>query len=487
MRYSLLAALVLAGGVVCIQAAKAPKSEIAPDVQSALDRISPNGLRGDISFLASDLLEGRGSPSRGLDVAAEFIASEFRRAGLEPAVNGDYFQVAQMETRRPDMQGFKFEISADGRTVSVAPDNAILEIDRAIDLKDVPVVRLSSDSKPEDLNGKVVISATRLRSAREILRQAHPALVVMTARRAPDAGFPSARLTDPSETARARPPRLIVFSKDLADLAENRHAAATATVHIAAPVAQKATLRNVIGVLPGSDPALKDTYVIVSAHYDHLGMKADGEDRIYNGANDDASGTASVIEIANALAGLKQHPARSIVFMAFFGEEEGLIGSEYYVHHPVFPLAKTIANVNLEQMGRTDSTDGKQVGTVAPTGYGYSSMLDDFKAAAEETGVKMLDAGEETDRFFTASDNYSFAEAGIPAHTFCVAFQYPDYHGVGDEWRKIDYDNMARVDRTMALGIVMLSGDSTGPQWNASNPKAKRFADARKSNDAGQQ
>jgi Zn-dependent M28 family amino/carboxypeptidase len=209
-------------------------------------------------------------------------------------------------------------------------------------------------------------------------------------------------------------------------------------------------------------------------------MKTAGEgDRIYNGANDDGSGIVSIIEIANALGGMKKHAGRTIVFMAFFGEEEGLIGAEYYVHHPVFPLSKTVADVNLEQLGRTDSSKGKELANVAPTGYSYSNMIDVFRAAGDHTGIKVYDDSD-TDMYFPASDNYAFAEAGIPAHTFCVAFKYPDYHAVGDEWQKIDFENMAKVDRMLALGVELLADDANPPQWNADNPKAKRYADARK-------
>jgi hypothetical protein len=150
------------------------------------------------------------------------------------------------------------------------------------------------------------------------------------------------------------------------------------------------------------------------------------------------------------------------------------------VHHPVFPLAKTIADVNLEHMGRTDSSEGKKLGSVAPTGYEYSSMIADFTSAGEETGVKVYNPGAATDQYFSASDNYAFAEAGIPAHSFCVAFMFPDYHAVGDEWQKIDYENMAKVDRMLALGVLTLGDDAAAPHWNASNPKASRYAESQK-------
>ena len=132
-------------------------------------------------------------------------------------------------------------------------------------------------------------------------------------------------------------------------------------------------LRNVVGLLRGSDPALKDTYVLVTGHYDHIGMSGNCEDRIYNGANDDGSGTVSVVELASALTTLKERPKRSLVFMTVFGEEKGLLGSRYYGRHPIFPIEKTIADINLEQVGRTDSTEGPQIANASMTGFNDST------------------------------------------------------------------------------------------------------------------
>jgi len=251
---------------------------------------------------------------------------------------------------------------------------------------------------------------------------------------------------------------------------------ATASIHVAAPIQTPVRLRNVIGILRGSDPALKDTAVLLTAHYDHLGEKPEGPgDRIYNGANDDGSGTVSVIEIARALSTLKQHPRRSIIFMTFFGEEEGLFGSHYYAHHPAWPIAKTIADVNLEQVGRTDSSEGPQISNASVTGFDYSDVTEYLREAGELTGIKVYKNPHNDDLYFGASDNLSLAEVGVPAHTLCVAYEYPDYHAVGDEWQKIDYANMAKVDRAVALAVVMLASSDEAPRWNTANPRTARF------------
>jgi hypothetical protein len=319
-----------------------------PGTQAVLRRISANSLRGHLSFIASDLLEGRATPSRGLDLAAEYIAAQFRRAGLEPAGDDGYYQTADM-----------------------------------------------SEVKPE-------------------------------------------KYADNSLKA-----------------------------------------RNVIGLLRGSDPVLKNTYVLVTAHYDHLGMKPDGTgDRIFNGANDDGSGTVSVIELASALATLQPRPKRSIVFMTFFGEEEGTRGSLYYASHPVFPIEATVAEVNLEQMGRTDATDGAKISQVLFTGFDYSNLPLVFRTAGARTGVRVLSDASYGDSLFDRSDNRSLAKQGVPAHTLAVAVDFPDYHKVTDEWQKIDYENMARVDRMVALGIMMVAGNPEPPRWNEANRKAAPYVNA---------
>jgi len=252
------------------------------------------------------------------------------------------------------------------------------------------------------------------------------------------------------------------------------------SLHIGAPIVKQFPLKNVVGVLRGSDPTLKETCVVVSAHYDHLGVRADGAgDRIFNGANDDASGTASVIEIARALAGQAVRPKRSVVFVTFFGEEEGGLGSRYYAQHLVFPAAKTVANINLEQLGRTDDTEGPKVGQFNLTGFDFTTMAAVFQQAAKDTGVQAVKDVANSDSYFARSDNARFADLGIPSTTASVAYNFPDYHAVGDEAQKLDYANMARVDAALALTISRIADGAEAPQWNAEIPATARYIRAR--------
>ena len=205
-----------------------------------------------------------------------------------------------------------------------------------------------------------------------------------------------------------------------------------------------------------------------------IGPANSSGDGIYNGANDDGSGTVSVIEIASALATLNPRPKRSLVFLTFYGEEHGLVGSRYYVEHPVVPLEKTIVDINLEQVGRTDDSDGPRVSAATVTGYDFSDVSSILRRAGQVVGVDVLKHPTKSDSYFGASDNASFARAGIPAHTISVAYAFPHYHGADDEWEKIDFANMARVDRMAALGLITIA-NGPAPAWNKDNPGAAPY------------
>jgi Zn-dependent M28 family amino/carboxypeptidase len=281
--------------------------------------ITASALLGHVSFLSSDHLEGRKTPSRGLEIAAEYIAAQFRAAGLQPTFNGP-----------------------------------------------------ESD---------------------------------------PEAG------------------------------------------------------RNVVAIVHGSDPKLRDTYVMVSAHYDHVGMKPDCTgDCIFNGANDNASGVAAVLEIASEFAAMKPRPRRSVIFVAFYGEELGLNGSKFYVSNPTVPLESTIAMINLEQLGRTDDATGPQLRRAALTGLNFTEVGPALAKVAAKYGVEIYDPPRTAD-YFERSDNAPLAEAGVPAHTLVVAPEFPDYHAVTDEWKKIDYANMALITRVIAAGVTTLANSLTAPKW----------------------
>ena len=477
-----------------------------PLAQRIAARLRPNSLKADVSFLASDALQGRATPSPGLDLAAEYIAAQFRRAGLEPVGDDGYFQNASYQSVKPNPEGLEFTLDtakAEQGTV-VIQEAVATDLNRAAAFKVMLSDTAALDAlTAEEARGKVLLvevpdvggagtgaggggGMAAFQAQRRILTltaKLEPAMVVMV-RAAAQRNNPNARVPLRDATAPApKVPILNVWDKAIHDAvaaAKPGPMEATVSAHVAAPIVQPVKLRNVAGVLRGTDPMLKDTYVIVTGHYDHLGVRPNAQgDGIYNGANDDASGTASVIAIASALAELEEKPQRTIVFVAVFGEERGLLGARWYTSHPIFPIAKTVADINLEQLGRTDDSEGPKVAQFNLTGFDYTDIAATFAKAGALTGVQAIKHEQNSDAFFSRSDNAPFADAGIPSTTLSVSYVFPDYHQPGDEWQKLDYDNLAKVDVTVALGILDMANSAQAPQWNKENPKTARYVQAR--------
>lgn len=226
------------------------------------------------------------------------------------------------------------------------------------------------------------------------------------------------------------------------------------------PEARRRTAVNVIGILRGSDPVLRDSVILVDAHYDHLGIgPAVNGDSIYNGADDDASGVVAVLEIARALAA-GPAPKRTVIFAATTGEEVGLLGTRWYLEHPVAPLKNMTANLEIEMIGRPDSLAGG-AGRAWLTGFERSTMGSMFAAA----GLPIGPDKRPDERFFMRSDNIAFARAGIPAHTLSTFNLHSDYHRPSDDASRVDFAHMTTVIRAAAAATRLLA-DGPAPQWN---------------------
>jgi len=231
---------------------------------------------------------------------------------------------------------------------------------------------------------------------------------------------------------------------------------------------------NVVAILPGSDPALRDTYVVFSAHMDHVGVgQPDARgDSIYNGADDDASGTSAVLEVAQAMASLPQaqRPKRSMVFLLVSGEEKGLLGSAWYADHPTVPLEKIVANVNIDMIGR-NSPD-----TVVAIGNEYSSLGPLVAGIAKqrpELGFTVVPDIWPEERFFFRSDHFNFAKKEIPA-IFFFAGVHEDYHRPSDEVETIDTDKATRIARLVYFLADAIGNDPNPPKWTPEGLEAVR-------------
>ena len=433
------------------------------------DTITAANLRSTVVFLASPALQGRNTPSRGLEAAADYIASEFRRDGLEsPPGAVDFSQIATLAMLSDSKD---CQISISGRTVD--GDHIAIHSFHAISLNGAPVFKWAPGvSVDQPLSGYVLIlRAPSDGSILGKLEHAHPDAIVELA------GKPLQHrrheLVDQGE-----PVVISIQERDLQavfDRLPSGLTTARATLHIGTSTAQLFQVRNLIGVLPGSDPELNNEYVLISAHYDHLGA---AQGQIFYGANDNASGVAGVLALARAFSAEPKHPKRTLVFLCFFGEEEGLLGSTWYVKHPLLPLAHTVADINFEQLGIPESSDGLPPGSLGATGYALCNLPQIMSPAIASAKVHLRNTPD-NEGFFARSDNYPFARAGIPAQTFAAGYEFPDYHRPSDTWDKLDFTNEARVVRALALGIESLANTAQLPHWTES-AKTSDFISARR-------
>ncbi len=223
---------------------------------------------------------------------------------------------------------------------------------------------------------------------------------------------------------------------------------------------------NVLGILPGSDPGLRDEHVLVDAHYDHIGAanqpvnacNAIGADSICNGADDDASGVVAVLFVARAMA-RGPAPRRTIIFAAMTGEEIGLTGARWYLEHPMLPLDQMVANLEIEMINRPDSLAGGP-GKAWLTGYERSTMGDSLAAH----GIPLVPDPRPNQGFFQRSDNYALALRGIVAHTISSFNLHADYHRPSDEASRADSVHLAAVIAAVARATRLLA-DGPKPQW----------------------
>jgi hypothetical protein len=517
----------------------------------ALAAIRPEGLRAGMRFLADDALEGRATGSRGYELAAKYVASRFEGMGLEPVGDaGTFFQRVRFRSYEPRPSASSLTLVRAGGDISLAfPADFITEGDPARPETEVeaPVVYVGYGvTAPEqgyddyaglDVRGKIVATvfgapprfAPSLRAhyssgeAKRVNAAAHGAVGVLGlndpvleslypyAMRVRDLAFPRLRWVDAEGTPADHLPELRATAGLSLDAVtklldgsghtpEEVYAAAragaprtfeipgTVRIHLSSKLGDLAS-PNVVARLPGSDPSLASEHVVYTAHLDHLGVgEAVKGDTIYNGALDNASGVACLIEIARAFTGMKERPRRSILFVAVTGEEEGLRGSDYFARNPTVPRKDLVANVNMDE-----DLMFWPMKDVVVHGAEHSSLGAVAEEAARRLGLTLSPDTQPEQVLFVRSDQYSFVKQGIPAIATDVGLETTDPHlqprEIEDRWRRTTYhqpqDDMSQpfdwsaavtYARFQFLCGYRIAQDPARPRWNAGDFFGDKYA-----------
>lgn len=416
--------------------------------------ITEQRLQEALAWLAADERGGRDTPSPGLDAAAEWLAARFAAAGLQQVVPDSWFHHYSLPGQRLSSVGVVAKLVAgngDKKTVVELAAESDIRLWRGADTA-------AGDDEPCTVAQAGDPALQRLLQAESARR---PVVVEVEESHPFWLQAAGERTVLGARRAAAKPVFLVrqgaLPAPDRAEGAEPR--AWTLQWQAGLPENVQVPLRNVMALLPGHEQ--KDEYVVVSAHYDHIGTGLPVEgDAIYNGADDDASGTTAVVLLAEALA--KAGPLRrSVLFVCFSAEEKGLRGSAAFVAEPPVPKAQIVLNVNLEMLGRPEPG---RVGKAWITGADLSDFAPLAAAALQRAGVEVVPFGLAA-QLFAQSDNWSFARAGIVAHSISAGSLHKDYHRPSDELSRIDTVHMTQIVRGLYEVVVDCANQRERPQW----------------------
>jgi Zn-dependent M28 family amino/carboxypeptidase len=519
--------------------AQSSSSDFPPE--QLLQQIRPEAIRAHMEFLADDLLEGRGTGTRGYQLAANYVRSQFEEMGLKPAgVDGSYFQ--NIHFRKIDLlrDQSSLTIRREGaeQTLVMGKDYVMVGDPLRDDTNaDAQVVFAGfgvtapkfnyDDYAGVDVHGKIVAalygapasfpsapgahysdSTVKLRNA-----AAHGAIGLLiiwggkVEERTPFSQLvrfyrqPGLRWLDAKGVPNDAEPNIRAYARVSSDVARAMlegsgkswkqvlavasdskpqafPLAVTASIHVVSRYSEVES-PNIAAILPGSDPALKNEYVVFTAHTDHLGIgdPVNG-DTIYNGAGDNASGTAALIEIARTFTRMPQAPRRSLLFLAVTGEEEGLLGSDYYAHYPTVPISQIVADVNMDEISFLyDFRD------IVPLGGEHSSLGAVADDVARHMGLEVSPDPAPEEVFFVRSDQYSFVEQGVPALYIEEGYETVDpkldgkkmqidwentrYHQPSDDMAQpFDFNALVKATRIDFAAGYEIAQQTKRPHWN---------------------
>ncbi|MBO0939996.1 M28 family peptidase [Fibrella sp. HMF5335] len=467
--------------------AVSPSSTASPE-----EKLTKSELENHLRFIASDELQGRRTGSPGNMIAARYLAEQFRMLGLKPAGDNDsYYQRVDLQFSKPVTSGI---IRVGSDTLNVGKQFVVTG--GTATAKTAPSVYVGygltdEDYANKDVKGKWVITQVGgpdVKSPRELLgsittkdklatEKGALGIIELYATPATPWTFISRYFNNEQLALSAAEGSLGQASLFHAWVDNGKGQAvklkdnAAVTVQTTARAVNPVQAVNVVGIIEGTDPALKNEYVLLTAHFDHIGVGKQGgapytaADSIFNGARDNGMGTVGLLAAAKALA--QQPPKRSVLIVALTGEEVGLLGSRYYAEHPLVPLKQTIFDFNIDGAGYNDTS------IISVIGLERTGAKAEIEQAARDFGLGVFAEPAPEQGLFDRSDNVSLAAKGVPAPTLSEGFKTFDeelmknYHSVTDSPDTIDYDYLLRFCQTYARAARLIANRATRPFWMA--------------------
>lgn len=459
---------------------------IPMDQKLAASTVNMNNIKSHIGFLASDELEGRDTGSEGLNVAAKYIETSLMRYGVKSFDNEDvdgFFQTVPMQKVSPPSAG-SFDFA--GQSIKF-PDGFLMIRGGNFDVKgNIIYANRGSEADLEglDLTGKVVVVSCGFegedspqqwfyagRTKREMVKEkGAAALVEIYSNAQLPYGFlkgylNASRTVVNDEDEEKTFPHIWLNGAETDPITKLKASdGKSASISVGGMVREDLDTKNIVGYLEGSDPAMKDEYIIYSAHYDHVGIgKAVEGDSIYNGSRDNAVGTVTVLSAAENIS--KYPTKRSALFIFFTGEEKGLLGSAYYADHPVVPLDQMTYCFNSDNAGYNDTSKAMIIGL-------ERTHADKFiTKACTAFGLEAIKDNMPEQNLFDRSDNVNFAQKGVPAPTFGMGITAMDdevnryYHQPQDNPETLDYDYLVKFFKSYVYACRLIANTSESVFW----------------------
>ncbi len=476
MRKAILALFILVSTLTFAQKKKG--------AASIDDIIRPEEIEAHLSFLAADEMRGRNAGSPEIEIAANYIRANFKIYGLKPVPGAsNYFQRVDQLKLSPATFGEasigdkKFLLKEsllviDGDSLSWSGDFIYVgygsdEDLKKYDLKGKMVLALAGAKNADQLNKVFNASSAKLKSVRDAGAQGLVEILAL-----PQAPWPTLvnYLSGTSWTIR-RPDKVIphvwVKPGDLASLSLQENTTVKGSLSMSGKKKIEVPGKNVVGMIEGSDAKLKDQYIVITAHYDHIGVgkSKDGQDSIFNGARDNAVGATALMQTAKYLK--LNPPKRSVILIALTSEEKGLLGSKWYTENPLIPLNKTVLSINCDGVGYNDKS------IITSISWGRTSSDPLVTKAAKAYGLGVGGDPDPKEGFFERSDQVSFASKGVVAIKLQPGLARMDdeirkyYHRQADEVSTLDFDYLTKFYKTFVTAVQLLANEPGKYSWNA--------------------